>query len=200
MEPPQRPRILWMAGIILSILFSTTPGQVTEIIRATDIVADPRNPRDVMGRLYPGAKVKKTGKDESGRFIKVTVEFYLPPKSLKEGRIARGIGDTQVANNASIKLVSARREGSTVKMAVEITNHYEQEMDMSALLLLRLVDGKGNVGNLEFMRSTNSVAHIKPGETLHSDLVYQFPETPGDVEMRFQAKLRGDQVYFILAF
>ena len=71
---------------------------------------------------------------------------------------------------------------------------------MSAMMLFVVMDGKGKPGNLEFMKSKNSIGRIKPGQSMDSELIYTFTKDPKDVEMAFQSKLGGDQVYFMLGF
>ncbi|MFQ6675138.1 MAG: hypothetical protein ACE5LH_02210 [Fidelibacterota bacterium] len=193
-------RILLSLTVTLLSTISPSSAQVTEIIRKTDILNDPEHPGEVAGRLYPGTEIRKTGKDSSGHYVKAILEFYVPVDALKEGRIAKGIGESQRADDAVIKLLTARRSGEKVTVSVEITNLDDRPLDMSALLLLKLVDGTGLLGNLEFMESTHSVATIPPGETVASRLVYSFPDEPRDVELIFQSRLRGDRVYFDLGF
>jgi hypothetical protein len=50
------------------------------------------------------------------------------------------------------------------------------------------------------MKSKNSIGRIKPGQSMDSELIYTFTKDPKDVEMAFQSKLGGDQVYFMLGF
>lgn len=187
-------------AVLMSVCSSTVSGQVTQIIKTTDIIRDPGDPKTVVGRLYPGTEIRKTGKDPTGKFIKATVEFYIPLQTLKEGRVAKRVGEWQEADDATIKLLTAERKDSFVTVSVAIVNQSKENMDMSALLLFRLVDSVGNLGNLEFMESKNSVGIIEPGKTLQSELVYSFPQSPEDLELSFQSKLGGDQVFFMLGF
>jgi len=182
------------------ILSSLLSGQATDIIKKTDIYANPENSKSVIGRLYPGTEIKKIGKDPSGKFIKATLDFYLPMEMLKEWRVAKGPGEWQVADETSIQLLKAEKEENIVTISVAIKNQDNKTMDMSALLLFKLMDREGNPGNLEFMQSKNSVGIIKPGKILRSELVYRFTKPPIDLELSFQSKLGGDQVFFILGF
>ena len=175
-------------------------GQVTEIIKKTDIFFDPANSKTAIGRLYPGTEINKTGMDPSGKFIKATLDFYIPLEMLKEWRVAKGIGEWQVADEASVKLLHTEKDGNTVHLSVAIKNQGEKNLDMSALLLFKLMDHEGNMGNLEFILSKNSVGIIAPEQTLRSDLVYHFTRSPKDLELSFQSKLGGDQIFFILGF
>ncbi|MEE9166457.1 MAG: hypothetical protein V3U24_03210 [Candidatus Neomarinimicrobiota bacterium] len=175
-------------------------GQITQTIKKADIIADPSDPKSVLGRLYPGTEIRKIGKDASGEFIKATLDFYLPLETLKEGRVAKKIGEWQTADNARVKLLQVSKQGNTVEVSVIIENRDKNDMDVSALLLFKMVDGQGNIGNLEFLESKNSVGIVKPSQRLRSDLVYRFMEPPDNVELSFQSKLGGDQVFFLLGF
>lgn len=195
------PRIIVMSSIVVLVsVVSFAPAQVTEIIKKTDILKDPDRPGEVAGRLYPGTQVSKIQKTSSGDYVKATLEFYVPVEALKEWRIARGAGESQIADDAAIKLVNARRSGDRVTVSVQIANRGDRPLDMSALLLIKVVDGTGLEGNLEFMESTHSVATIEAGGTVTSHLVYSFPKQPRDVELIFQSRLGGDRVYFDLGF
>jgi|GEM_PF-249131 hypothetical protein len=191
--------VLWQ-GLALILLLSLTNGQVTETIKRSDIYEEPGNEDAVLGRVNSGTKVIKIGKDPSGKFIKATLEFYIPLDALEEGRVAKGIGEIQTAGQAGIRLVNASLKNEQVTVIVEITNNGQKDLDMSGLLLFKVVDGKGNIGNLEFMESVNSVGIIKPGQVLHSELVYKFSRPPNNLEMSFQSVMGGDKVFFLLGF
>ena len=86
-------------------------GQETEVIKKTDIYLQPGLEKSVVGQLMPGATVTKLKRDKSGQYIRATVEFYIPMESLLEGRISKKIGESQVADNALFKLISAKKAG-----------------------------------------------------------------------------------------
>jgi len=180
------------------VLCVPAASQVTEVSENSNIYAEPGG--ESIGELDSGAKITKLSKDTSGLFIKASIEFYIPADALEESRIARSIGETQAIENASISLLSAEKSTKTVTVSVEIENRGTTNLDMSALMLFTLMDREGNPGNLEIMRSKNSVGIIKPGASLISELIYTFPKEPNDVEMAFQSKLGGEQVYFMLGF
>lgn len=184
--------------LILSALFQPVIPQVTEVAKNTEIFEKPDG--KTIGDLVPGASITKLSKDKTGRFIKATTEFYIPVEALRESRIARGVGETQTTGQAAIRLLRAEKNAKTITISVEIENRGKSNLDMSALMLLTLMDRDGNPGNLEIMRSKNSVGIIKPGATLVSELIYTFPRDPKDVELAFQSKLGSEQVYFMLGF
>ena len=83
-------------------------GQETEVIRNTKVYLYPNtNNNNIIGEIFPGSLVKKLKKDKSGKFIKATIEFYIPVESLLEGRVSHPVGTTQIANNAQFKLIEA---------------------------------------------------------------------------------------------
>ena len=172
--------------------------QVTNISKDADIYVKPGG--ESIGELYEDAKITKLGKDKSGKYIKATIEFYISGEALKESRIAGTIGDTQTTGNASISLLGAKKNAKTVTISVKVKNSGKNDFDMSAMMLFVVMDGKGKPGNLEFMKSKNSIGRIKPGQSMDSELIYTFTKDPKDVEMGFQSKLGGDQVYFMLGF
>ena len=172
--------------------------QVTNLSKDADIYVKPGG--ESIGELYEDAKITKLGKDKSGKYIKATIEFYISAEALKESRIAGTIGDTQTTGNASISLLGAKKNAKTVTISVKVKNSGKNDFDMSAMMLFVVMDGKGKPGNLEFMKSKNSIGRIKPGQSMDSELIYTFTKDPKDVEMGFQSKLGGDQVYFMLGF
>ncbi|MFQ6615715.1 MAG: DUF4352 domain-containing protein [Fidelibacterota bacterium] len=196
----QPDRLFIPSIVVLLTAISVSPAQVTEITKKTDILKDPEQTGDVLGRVYPGTEIRKLQKDSSGNYVKAVLEFWVPLEALKESRIAGRTGESQVSDDATITLLSAQRSDEKVTVSVRIANQGDRPLDMSALLLVRVVDGTGLPGNLEFTESTHSVATILPGETVDARLVYSFPEEPENVELIFQSKLRGDQVYFDLGF
>ena len=172
--------------------------QITNISKDSDIYVKPGG--ESIGELYEDAKITKLGKDNTGKYIKATIEFYISAEALKESRIAGTIGDTQTTGNASISLLGAKINTRTVTISVKVKNSGKTNLDMSALMLFTVRDSKGNPGNLEIMKSKNSIGIIKPGRSMDSELIYTFTKDPKDVEMGFQSKLGGDQVYFMLGF
>lgn len=193
-------------GVVLSLslaLFSFSSlsnGQITETIKRSDIYNLPGNGEAVLGRLNSGTQVMKISKDPSGKFIKATLEFYIPLDALEEGRIAKGIGNTQTTKQAAVRLVDAFLKERELTIIVETKNTSRKDLDMSGLLLFQVVDGKGNIGNLEFTESVNSVGVIRPGKVLRSELVYRFAMPPNNLEMSFQSVMGGEKVFFSLGF
>ncbi|HJL77715.1 MAG TPA: DUF4352 domain-containing protein [Candidatus Marinimicrobia bacterium] len=172
--------------------------QVTKVSKNSDIFVKPGG--KAIGELNESAKITKLGKDKSGKYIKATIEFYILAEALKESRIAGTIGDTQTTGKASISLLSAKKNAKTVTISVKIKNSGKNNFDMSAMMLFVVMDGKSKPGSLDIMKSKNSIGIIKPGRSMNSELVYTFTKDPKDVEMAFQSKLGGDQVYFMLGF
>lgn len=192
---------LFLSLIVAAMSVTSYPyAQVTEITKKSDILSTPSQSGQVLGTLYPGTEIRKISMHASGTYVKAIVEFYVPLEALKEGRIAGRVGDSQMADDASIQLLDAQRSGEKVTVSVQIINQGDRTLDMSALLLFKIMDGTGLLGNLEFMESTHSVATIPPGQALNSQLIYSFPTEPRDVELIFRSKLHGDQVYFDLGF
>ena len=73
--------------LILLIVFPLKLiGQETEVIKNTKVYLSSNASKDnVIGEIFPGSSVTKLKKDKSGKFIKATIEFYIPVEALLEG-------------------------------------------------------------------------------------------------------------------
>ncbi len=177
--------------------------QETETIKKTEIYSSPNESKKLlMGQLYPGTKVVKLKKDKSGKYIKATIEFYIPIESLEEGRVSHLVGVEQVADNAKYKLLNVTRNGKRVKISLKISNgHSAKELDFSAMALLKIM-GKGkNKGELNpFEGKYQDLAIIKPNQSIIAELIYDFKSKPKNVELICTGKMGGDRVYYNLGF
>lgn len=187
--------LLWMAALVR--------GQETEVIKKTPIFPNPKADRkSASGQLYPGAKVVKLKKDETGKFVKATIEFYIPIESLEEGRVALTVGETQTADNAKYKLLGAVRDGKRVHLTLKVTNiHSSKDLDFSAMALIKIVRAGGKKGELNpFEGKHQGLAFIAPGKSVNAELVYDFKSKPNGIELICTGKLGGDRVYYSLGF
>ncbi len=178
-------------------------GQETEVIKKTPIYPTPRaDKKSASGQLYPGAKVVKLKKYRSGKFIKATLEFYIPIESLEEGRVALAIGEEQSADNAKYKLMSVDKNGKRIKLKLKVTNiHGSKELDFSAMALIKLKSSGDKKGELNpFEGKNQGLAIIQPKKSVMAELIYDFTSKPKGVELMCTGKLGGDRVYFSLGF
>ena len=177
--------------------------QETETIKKTEIYSSPKESKTVsIGQLYPGTKLTKLKKDKSGKFIKATIEFYIPIESLEEGRVSHLVGVEQIADNAKYKLLKATRDGNRIEISLQIKNaHANKELDFSAMAFVKVI-GKGeNKGELNpFEGKHQGLAIIKPNASVTAELVYDFKSKPKNVELICTDKLNGDRVYYNLGF
>lgn len=183
------------SGLVLS--------QETEVIKKTPVYSVPREDRKkAVGQLYPDAKVVKLKKDKSGKFVKATLEFFIPIESLEEGRVALVIGDEQTADNAKFKLLSADRTGKRIMVKLRVSNiHNSRELDFSAMALLKMTASGEKKGELNpFEGKHQGLAIIPPEKSVTAELVYDFKSKPNGVELLCTGKLGGDRVYYTLGF
>jgi hypothetical protein len=177
--------------------------QETETIKKTEIYSSPKESKTVsIGQLYPGTKLTKLKKDKSGKFIKATIEFYIPIESLEEGRVSHFVGVEQIADNAKYKLLKATQDGNRIEISLQIKNaHANKELDFSAMAFVKVI-GKGeNKGELNpFEGKHQGLAIIKPNASVTAELVYDFKSKPKNVELICTGKLNGDRVYYNLGF
>ena len=191
---------------ILFILFAITFNlfsQTTEVIKKTDIYTSPNKSKDnIIGEILPGASIKKLKKDKSGKFIKATIEFYIPVESLLEGRVSHEAGTTQLADNAKYKLISSKINGNQVEIKLRVANiSHSKELDFSAMALLKAVSQGNNKGELNpFKGKHQDLAIISPRSHVIAELYYDFKSKPKNIELICMGKLGGDRIYYNLGY
>ena len=189
--------------ILLIVLPLKLIGQQTEVIKNTKVYLSPNASRDnVIGEIFPGSSVKKLKKDKSGKFIKATIEFYIPVESLLEGRISHEAGITQLADNAKYKLISAKIKGQKVEIKLRVANISDsKELDFSAMALLKAIGNGNNKGELNpFKGKHQGLAIIPPRDHVIAELHYDFKLKPKNIELICMGKLGGDRVFYNLGF
>ena len=189
--------------IYLIVLPLRLIGQETEVIKNTKVYLSPNASKDnVIGEIFPGSSVTKLKKDKSGKFIKATIQFYIPVESLLEGRVSHPIGTTQIADNAKYKLIEVIQTGTQVVLKLRVKNiSHTKELDFSAMVLLKAI-GKGrNKGELNpFQGKYQDLAIIAPRDYVIAELFYDFKSNPKNVELVCTGKMGGDRVYYTLGF
>ena len=177
--------------------------QTTEVIKKTDIYTFPNKSKDnIIGEMLPGASIKKLKKDKSGKFIKATIEFYIPVESLLEGRVSHKAGSTQSADNAKYKLISSKKSGNQIEIKLRVANiSHSKELDFSAMALLKAIGNGDNKGELNpFKGKHQDLAIISPRDHVIAELYYDFKSKPNNIELICMWTLGGDSVSYNLGF
>ena len=190
--------------LILLIVFPLKLiGQETEVIKNTKVYLSPNTSKDnVIGEIFPGSSVTKLKKDKSGKFIKATIEFYIPVEALLEGRVSYQVGTTQIADNAKYKLIEVNQTGTQVVLKLRVANiNPTKELDFSAMVLLKAIGKGNNKGELNpFQGRYQDLAIIAPRDHVIAELFYDFKSKPKNVELVCTGKMGGDRVYYTLGF
>ncbi len=189
--------------LLLFALSINLHSQTTEVIKKTDIYTSPnKSKNNVMGEILPGASIKKLKKDKSGKFIKATIEFYIPVESLLEGRISHTAGTTQLADNAKYKLISSKMNGNQIEIKLRVANvSHSKELDFSAMALLKTIGKGNNKGELNpFKGKHQDLAIISPRAHVIAELYYDFKSKPKNIELICTGKLGGDRIYYNLGY
>ena len=190
--------------LILLIVFPLKLiGQETEVIKNTKVYLSPNASKgNVIGEIFPGSSVTKLKKDKSGKFIKATIEFYIPVEALLEGRVSYQVGTTQIADNAKYKLIEVNQTGTQVVLKLRVTNiSPNKELDFSAMVLLKAIGKGDNKGELSpFQGKYQDLAIIAPRDHVIAELFYDFKSKPKNVELVCTGKMGGDRVYYTLGF
>jgi len=188
---------------LLFALFINLFSQTTEVIKKTDIYSSPNKSKDnIVGEISPGSSIKKLKKDKSGKFIKATIEFYIPVESLLEGRVSHKAGTTQLADNAKYKLISSKMNGNQIEIKLRIANiSHSKELDFSAMALLKAIGKGNNKGELNpFKGKHQDLAIISPRAHVIAELYYDFKIKPKNIELICLGKLGGDRIYYNLGY
>jgi len=173
------------------------------VIKKTTIYIKPNKDKDnIVGEIFPGSSLTKLKKDKSGKFVKATIEFYIPVESLLEGRVSHEVGVAQTADNAKYKLISSNKNGNQIEIKLRVANiSHSKELDFSAMALLKAIGYGDNKGELNpFKGKHQGLAIISPREHVIAELYYDFKSKPKNIELVCMGKLGGDRVYYNLGF
>ena len=188
------------------LLFSISIGlfaQTTEVIKKTAVYIKPNKNKDnIVGEIFPGSSLTKLKKDKSGKFVKATIEFYIPIEYLLEGRVSHEVGVAQTADNAKYKLISSNKNGNQIEIKLRVANiSHSKELDFSAMALLKAIGYGNNKGELNpFKGKHQGLAIISPRDHVIAELYYDFKSKPKNIELVCMGKLGGDRVYYNLGF
>ena len=189
--------------ILLIVLPLKLIGQETEVIKNTKVYLSPIESKDnVIGEIFPGSSVRKLKKDESGKFIKATIEFYIPVEALLEGRISHAVGTTQIVDNAKYELLEVNQSGTQIVLKLRVENiSSTKELDFSAMVLLKAIGKGNNKGELNpFQGKYQDLAIIDPRDHVIAELFYDFKSKPKNVELVCTGKMGGARAYYALGF
>ena len=190
--------------LILLIVFPLKLiGQETEVIKNTKVYLSPIESKDnVIGEIFPGSSVRKLKKDKSGKFIKATIEFYIPVEALLEGRISHAVGTTQIVDNAKYELLEVNQSGTQIVLKLRVENiSSTKELDFSAMVLLKAIGKGNNKGELNpFQGKYQDLAIIDPRDHVIAELFYDFKSKPKNVELVCTGKMGGARAYYALGF
>ena len=189
--------------ILLIVLPLKLIGQETEVIKNTKVYLSPIESKDnVIGEIFPGSSIRKLKKDKSGKFIKATIEFYIPVEALLEGRISHAVGTTQIVDNAKYELLEVNQSGTQIVLKLRVENiSSTKELDFSAMVLLKAIGKGNNKGELNpFQGRYQDLAIISPRDHVIAELFYDFKSKPKNVELVCTGKMGGARAYYALGF
>ncbi len=188
-------RLFWIG--LLGILV----GQETKVKSGTEIFSQPYD-KVVIGRIEAGTTVRKLELDRSKKYVKATMEFYIPVEALEDSRVAFPVGTEQLADKVKFTLLDARKQGKRVFIKLEITNsNLTNNFDFSATTMVKLIGSGGVRGELNpFEGKYQNLAIIRPLKKIVAELVFDFKTPPRDLELICKSKLTGEEVYYNLGF
>lgn len=160
------------------------------------------NNKSSVGKLNEGTKVRKIKLDPTGKFVKVSVEVYVPVTSLDNATVSLPVGSTQIADGIKYKVVSATQKGKQVHVKLTVSNTNKKPFDFTALTLLKISASGENKGEINPFQGSNTVSFgIGKGKSITSTMVFDFKKVPKNVELACMSKMKGgEKVYFQLGF
>jgi hypothetical protein len=187
--------------LILLLLVTLVSGQETKVKETTKIYAQPFQEESI-GELREGTTVRKLQRDISKRYIKATLEFYIPIDALEDPRVAFPVGTEQIANKVMFKPLDVKKEGNRVYLRLEIKNlDLRKDFDFSAMAMVKMIGAGNNRGELNpFEGRYQDLAIIHPLRSVVAELVFDFKRSPQQVELMCKAGLGGEEVYYNLGF
>ena len=191
-------KIRWILLVFVGgILF----GQTTRLKSSTDIFIK-ANENSSIGSLASGTQITKLKLDKSGKYVKATIEFYIPVNALDDGRVSLPIGTVQIAENVKYKLISAKKNGNQVTLNIKITNLGKKSFDFSAMTQIKLIGAGGNKAELNRFEGKNTVLFgVTKNKSINAELVYDFKKLPKEVEMVCSPKMKGgEKIFYQLGF
>ncbi|MBT3589874.1 MAG: DUF4352 domain-containing protein [Candidatus Marinimicrobia bacterium] len=191
-------KIRWILLVFVGgILF----GQTTRLKSSTDIFIK-ANENSSIGSLASGTQITKLKLDKSGKYVKATIEFYIPVNALDDGRVSLPIGTVQIAENVKYKLISAKKNGNQVTLNIKITNLGKKSFDFSAMTQIKLIGAGGNKAELNPFEGKNTVLFgVTKNKSINAELVYDFKKLPKEVEMVCSPKMKGgEKIFYQLGF
>ncbi len=187
---------------LLCALFFLWPltAQETKLKTKTHVYLSPADDSPV-GSLEEGLPVTKLKLDPSKKFIKTTLEVYIPVAAFDDPRVALPIGTDQVADNVRFNVLSAKRVENQVRLKLRITNLRNKAFDYSATMMTRISASGDNRGDLNpFKGKYQDLAIIPPKKSVVAELYFDFDNPPQNVELICKSVLQGEEVFYRLGF
>ncbi|MBT3501511.1 MAG: hypothetical protein HOB40_05035 [Candidatus Marinimicrobia bacterium] len=185
-----------VAIFIVGVVFS----QDTKLKSSTSLTSN-SNENSYIGKLNSGVQVRKIKLDPTGKYVKISLEAYVPINSLEDATVSLPVGSSQIADGVKYKLLSAIQKGNQVNLKIQVTNTNSKPFDFMALTLLK-ISASNNKGEMNPFEGSNTVSFgLKKGKTITSSLVYDFKKPPSNVELKCMSKMKGgEKVFFQLGF
>ena len=190
-------RIPFFAMVLFGLLFP----QETILKESTPVYLKPGEDHPG-GRIEAGMPVTKVKLDKSKKYIKTTLEVYIPVNAFEDARVALPVGTDQIADDIKYKVFSAKIDGKQVTVKMKITNQRSKSFDFSAMAMVKIVGMSDNRGELNpFKGKYQDMAIIKPKQSVIAELYFDFKRPPRNVELICKSKLgAGEEVFYRLGF
>jgi len=193
--------VMYKLSLLFILLVAVGASQDTKLKSSSSLLSK-ANEKSAIGKLNAGTQVRKLKLDPTGKFVKVSVEAFVPVDALENATVSLPVGSTQIADGVKYKVVSAEQKGKQVHIKLVVSNTNKKPFDFSALTLLKVSASGDNKGEMNPFEGSNTVSFgIKKGKSITTKLVFDFKKLPNNVELVCMSKMKGgEKVYFQLGF
>lgn len=179
-------------GILLAGLVS---GQETSV-KNTNIFSD-ENGGQKIGTLNEGAKIQKLRKSKDGKFVRATLEFYVPVESLINADVYANMGTQQRSGSTLFRLQKVEKNENRVKAYLDIKNEGSSKMKFTAAVLTKMTASGGNNGDLNpFEGENQGFVEVPPKKSVSAVLVFDFKSKPEGLVFSCKEKMAGEEIQY----
>lgn len=189
-----------MKSILLLILILPVlaTGQETAVKR-TPIYTDDTG-EESLGSLDEGTVIKKLRKTKDGKFIRATLDFYIPVSAVENADVYANLGTQHMVGTTRFRLQKVARDGNRVRVYLDIRNDGKSNFKFTAAVLTKLNDPTGQSGDLNpFEGRHQGFIEVKPRQSITAELVFDFKKIPGDLVFSCKEKMTGEELQYFIA-
>jgi len=181
--------------ILLALCGSIVLSQETAT-KSTPVYIDPKGEK-IAGSLEEGTIIRKVRKTPDGKFIKATIDFYIPVSAVENSDVYAKMGTAHSIGTTFFTLNKVTKNGTQAKAYLTIKNEGKSNFKFTAAVLTKLIDNGGKIGDLNpFEGKNQGFAIVPPRKSITAELVYDFKKKPTGLVFSCKAKMTGEEIQY----